>query len=161
MAAPRFAVDKMLGRLATWLRLTGHDATYGSHLSRRTLIREARVDGRTILTRDHRLLRERNRPPLLFIEDDDFRAQLRQVVHAFDLDPFNRLFTRCARCNVPVVPISKAEAAKRVPPYVFTTQAYFVHCPRCQRIYWPATHYEHVRRELQAMGFKPPADAGL
>ncbi len=144
----------MLGRLAVWLRLIGCDATCGSQVTGRALIRHARNDGRTIVTRDRRLLRERNAPPMLFIESDRFRDQLRQVVSAYNLDPLAHIFTRCSRCNEPVVPISKEAVRGQVPEYVFTTQERFVRCPRCRRIYWPATHYERVRDDLQRSGFK-------
>ena len=60
----------MLGRLAVWLRLIGCDATCGPQVTGRALIRQARHDGRTIITRDRQLLREHNMPPLLFIESD-------------------------------------------------------------------------------------------
>ncbi len=155
----RFAVDKMLGRLARWLRVIGQDATYGPHLSGRTLTRHARTEGRTVLTRDHRLLREPQPPPLLFIESDHFRDQLRQVIEACGLDPFAGLFTRCVRCNEPVVAVHKGEVERHVPPYVFASQERFVRCPRCRRIYWPATHDVRVRAELRAMGFDAPTDA--
>jgi len=145
----------MLGRLATWLRLMGFDTTYGSHLSARALVRHARDEGRIILTRDRRLRRVSEPPPMLFIISDHFRDQLRQVVDAFQLDPFSRTFTRCARCNVLVLPIDKAAVADRVPPYVLATQERFVHCPRCRRIYWPATHSDHLQAELRALGFAP------
>jgi uncharacterized protein len=150
MAIHRFAIDKMLGRLAIWLRLIGQDATYGSHLSGRTLVRHARSQGRTVLTRDRRLLRERD-VPILLVQSDHFREQLRQVVTVFELDPFAAVMTRCTRCNEPVVAVSKPTVAERVPPYVFATQDAFVRCPRCQRVYWPATHHERVRIELQRL----------
>ena len=47
-----FAADRMLGRLAKWLRILGYDVIYGQHLSGHGLIRAARADGRLILTRD-------------------------------------------------------------------------------------------------------------
>ena len=155
----RFAVDKMLGRLATWLRIVGQDATYGAHLCGPALVRHARADGRTILTRDLRCLRRPPGVPLLFIQDDHFRDQFRQVMTAFQIDPLAHTFTRCARCNEPVVPAAKVQIQDHVPPYVFATQTRFVQCPRCRRIYWPATHHEHVVRELAALGFRnvPPA----
>lgn len=159
MAAPRFAVDRMLGRLATWLRLLGYDAVFDSHLSGNALARVARAESRTILTRDRRLARRAEGALTFFIESDHFRAQLLQVIHAFGLDPYSSLFTRCARCNIPVIPIERAELANRVPPYVLTTQKRFVTCPRCRRVYWPATHYEHVRQELKSMGFQPPKES--
>ena len=152
MSTTRFAVDTMLGRLATWLRLIGQDATYGSHLGARGLIRHARAERRTILTRDHRVPRAAGGLSVIFITSDDFREQLRQVIHACALDPFASLFARCIACNTPVVPVLKAAVANRVPPYVFTTQEHFARCPSCLRIYWPGTHYDRVREQLQQMG---------
>jgi len=157
MAPPRFAVDKMLGRLATWLRILGYDTTYGAHLGGRTLVRHARVQERIVLTRDRRLLRERPCPPLLFITSDHFRDQLRQVINAYRLDPFALLFTRCARCNLKVSPIPRERVVERVPPYVADTQTQFVICPGCGRLYWPATHVESARQELETLGFKCPS----
>lgn len=148
MAVDRFAVDKMLGRLATWLRLLGYDATYGSHLGGLSLVRHARAEGRTILTRDHRLQRQAIGVPLLLVDSDHFREQLRQVIAAFGLDPLAHPFTRCARCNAVVQPVPKAAIATRVPPYVLATQNCFVACPNCHRVYWPATHHELISREL-------------
>lgn len=150
----------MLGRLATWLRLVGADTTYGSHLSGRTLIRQARMEGRTILTRDRHLLRLGDLPPVLFITSDHFRDQLRQVVASAHLEPLGRLFTRCSHCNEPVVPVCSAEVASHVPAYVASTQERFVRCPRCARIYWAATHYHRVCSELRAMGIHIPATIG-
>lgn len=152
-AAPLpFAVDRMLGRLAVWLRLLGYDATCAPHLTGRALVRHARHEGRLILTRDRRLLREPNLPPTLFIDSNHFRDQLRQVISTYALHPLAHVFTRCSRCNEPVVPIDKAQVRDQVPEYVFTTQDRFVRCPRCRRIYWPATHVERVREELQHLG---------
>ena len=156
----RFAVDKMLGRLASWLRILGQDATYGAHLSGRTLVRHARTEGRVILTRDRRLSRQHTDVPLLLIASDHFREQVRQVLTAFSINPLEHLFTRCARCNDPVILVPKEEIAGRVPPYVYATQTRFVRCPRCQRIYWPATHAEQVRREIESLSRPPCAHAG-
>jgi uncharacterized protein with PIN domain len=154
MPTPRFAVDRMLGRLALWLRLIGVDASYGPQLSGRALLRHAQVENRTVLTRDRRLLRAPG-PPRLFVDSDHFREQLQQVVQAFDLDPFARLLARCSRCNHPVETVAPTQVVERVPGYVMATQARFVQCPRCRRVYWPATHHEHVRHELIMMGFHP------
>jgi len=154
MTTPRFAVDKMLGHLATWLRLIGLDATYGAHLSGPTLLHHARAEQRTVLTRDRRARRAPAEVQVLFIESDHFREQLQQVVRTFSIDPFRQVFSRCARCNEAVVSVSKAQVEARVPPYVLSTQERFVRCPRCQRIYWPATHSVRVRDELRRMGFR-------
>jgi len=157
MIAQRFAVDKMLGRLATWLRLLGQDTIYGSHLGGGTLIRRARNEGRTILTRDHRALRAARELPLVFIVSNDFREQLRQVIDACRFDPFAQLFSRCTRCNTPVSAVPKADVAERVPPYVFETQQRFACCSRCGRVYWAGTHDARVREQLRALGYTEPS----
>ena len=62
----KFAADRMLGRLAKWLRIIGQDVIYGRHLTGYGLIRAARAENRLILTRDRRL-KQKQPPPLLFI----------------------------------------------------------------------------------------------
>ena len=147
----RFAVDAMLGRLARWLRILGHDVAYGPHLRRRTLLACARQEGRLVLTRDTRLVRERNLPPHLFIVSDHFREQLRQVAGAVTLrgDAF---LGRCLDCNRPLETVPRERAEGKVPMYVWATQAEFHSCGGCGRLYWPATHHAHMRQELAAAG---------
>jgi len=152
MEPPRFAVDKMLGRLATWLRLLGIDAAYGPHLSGRTLLRVARRECRIVLTRDTHLARAAAGVPLLFVVGDRFRDQLHQVLTTFHIDPFPTMLTRCSRCNEPLEELPRERAAPFVPAYVRETAERFVQCPRCRRIYWPGTHAERMRKEMAALG---------
>ena len=148
----KFAADKMLGRLTRWLRVIGQDVTYGPHLSGYGLIREARREGRLILTRDRGLTRK-NPPDYLLIQSDQFREQLKQVVQACRLEPFKEAFTRCVECNTVLQPVPKEAVRERVPPYVFSNQERFSFCLRCQRIYWPATHQQKMVEQLKALGF--------
>ncbi len=151
----KFAADRMLGRLARWLRVIGQDVAYGPHLSGYGLIRAARREGRLILTRD-RALAKKNPPPCLVIEGDRFREQLREVVRACNLDPLRQAFTRCVECNGPLEPVAKSAVEGKVPPYVFATQERFSRCPGCRRLYWPATHQERMAAELKALGVEAP-----
>lgn len=151
-APPRFLVDRMLGRLVKWLRILGYDTAYLPQLSPQGLMREGRHQGRLILTRDTRFLRQKNAPPFIFIQADRFRDQLRQVVTSCQLDPARFLFTRCSDCNEPLDVIAKEKIQAQVPTYVWETQSEFHQCPGCHRVYWGATHKEHVQAELQRMG---------
>jgi uncharacterized protein with PIN domain len=151
-----FAVDKMLGRLARWLRILGHDVAYGPHLSGRTLLRRARRERRLLLTRDTRLLRDPELPPHLFIASDHFREQLRQVAAAVPLGA--GFLRRCLDCNRPLEAVAREAVAARVPPYVLATQDHFERCSRCRRIYWPATHRTHMLDELAALGLAVAAE---
>ena len=148
----KFVADKMIGRLAKWLRIIGQDVTYGSHLCGYGLLRAARREDRLILTRD-RGIEKKNPPAYLLIHSDRFREQLRQVIEDCGLDPLKDAFTRCVECNTPFEPIAKRAAQDKVPPYVFATQEKFSFCRTCQRIYWPATHHQKMLEELKSSGF--------
>ena len=146
----RFAADRMLGKLAKWLRVMGHDVIYGEHLSGPGLIHVARSENRLILTRD-RGLKKKQPPDYLFIESDHYREQLRQVIRACGLSPLDHAFTRCLECNLVLEPRSKAEVEKNVPPYVLATQEKFSWCPKCRRVFWPGTHHERMLEELRGL----------
>jgi uncharacterized protein with PIN domain len=152
--ARRFAVDRMLGRLARWLRVLGHDVAYGPHLRRRTLVACARRERRLLLTRDTRLRRDPNLPPHLFVTSDDFRQQLRQVAAAVPIGS-GAAFARCLDCNRLLEDEPRERVRERVPPFVWETATRFLACRGCGRLYWPATHRAHMVRELTALGLVP------
>jgi len=141
----------MLGRLVKWLRVIGQDVIYGPHLTGYGLIRAARRENRLILTRD-RGLKKKNPPEFIFIQSDRYGEQLRQVIEACDLQPWDNLFTRCLACN-PLLQLRSKESVKEiVPTYVFSTQEKFFWCSQCRRVYWPATHHERMVEELKKIG---------
>src|SRR4029077_4070197 len=107
----RFAADFMLGRLAKWLRIIGQDVIYGRHLTGYGFIRAARAESRLILTRD-RSLKNKQPPPFLFIESDQFREQLAQVIQVCGLTVGNNVFTRCVECNSVLQPRSRESVEK-------------------------------------------------
>ena len=146
----RFAADRMLGRLVKWLRVIGQDVIYGPHLTGHGLIRAARQEDRLILTRDRRL-KKKHPPEFIFIDSDRYDEQLRQVIETCHLKRLDRLFTRCLECNSLLLSRSKEAVREIVPAYVFSTQEKFSWCPRCRRVYWPATHHERMLQELDTI----------
>jgi uncharacterized protein len=146
---PKFAADRMLARLARWLRLLGADVLFDPSLEGHKLLGQARAEGRITLTRDKRL---RTAPDALYLEDNLFRDQLRAVLARFPFDPRRGAFTRCSHCNERLIDAGRDTVARRVPPFVYASQQRFTRCPRCGRVYWGATHPERIRRELQSMG---------
>jgi uncharacterized protein with PIN domain len=156
MAAPtsepvKFAADRMLGRLARWLRVIGQDVIYGRHLSGYGLIHAARAENRLILTRD-RGLKHKQPPEFIFIDSDDYREQLRQVIRECGLRAGDTLFSRCLECNAVLQLKSKDSVATLVPPYVLSTQEKLSWCAQCRRVYWPATHHQKMLEELKMIG---------
>ena len=75
-SVPKFAADRMLARLARWLRLLGADVLFDPQLGGHQLLGQARAEDRITLTRDKRL---RTASDALYLESNLFRDQLREV----------------------------------------------------------------------------------
>jgi len=146
----RFQADAMLGALARWLRVLGIDTAYEAHIEDADLVRRAREEGRTILTRDRRLRDEWRVPDLVVLEADDPAVQLREVVDGFALRSLIRPFSRCLRCNVPLRAASVEEARGRVPERVLREQSVWRRCPDCGRVFWPGSHVRRMRARLES-----------
>jgi uncharacterized protein len=149
----KFIVDSNVGRLARWLRIAGFDTVFINDLDDNRLVRLALSEGRVLLTKDTQIPKRRlvtsGRLKAILIEDDEVKAQLRQVVKALNLGDKIKPFTLCLECNQPLVPKEKEEIKGLVPPYIFQTQTQYMQCPVCQRVYWRGTHWQRMSRELE------------
>ena len=56
--------------------------------------------------------------------------------------------------------VAKEEVRERVPEYVWQTQDQFHRCPGCHRLYWGATHRDHVVQELRRLGMAKQDELG-
>lgn len=165
----RFLADRTVGKLARWLRILGYDTLYWPQLTPVGLLAEGRRQGRVILSRNIRILQGRrvspssrsdetrrpwvkDAPACVFIRSDHFRQQLKQVVETLGLEVTSAVLNRCVACNQVLQVVSKAEVEARVPAYVWSTQSAFRRCPGCGRIYWPASHRDHILAELERLG---------
>jgi uncharacterized protein with PIN domain len=146
---PKFAADRMLKRLAKWLRLLGADVLCDDSLTGAQMLHRARAEGRPLLTRDKRL---RTASDVLYIESQLIREQIREVIARYPFDPRRHAFTRCSSCNEILKIVGRDIVARRVPPFVYAANEKFAVCDRCGHIYWGATHPERALRELDAMG---------
>ena len=150
VSEPKFLADEMVGRLAKWLRLLGYDTKYPSGIGDSELLDIAEREGRIILTRDTRLIERRKCRDYIFIRDDRWREQLRQVYLEAKLNS-DAILTLCPKCNELIEVIEKAAAAKLVPEYVYDTQERFAACARCSRVFWEGTHAEGIANELERL----------
>lgn len=144
----KFIVDCMLGKLGKWLRILGFDALYMNKAEDRDLLFLARREKRTLLTKDHELLRSAAGLPRLLVESDSWPEQLAQVLEAFKLRGQARPHARCLTCNVRLRRIPKKSVRNLVPPFVFARASSFAACPACGRIFWPGTHYRDMDRTI-------------
>lgn len=148
----RFLADRMLGKLATYLRILGFDTDYFRGVDRMQLIAVGNREGRVILSRDTRLLRYQDLPLFLFIRDDRVVEQVTQVVADLGLEiDWKQCLTRCLRCNQRLVMAAPEEINHKVPPYILTIHQEFSRCPQCERVYWRGTHQQRMLDRMRKL----------
>jgi len=151
----RFIADCNVGRLARWLRLLGYDTLFANGLDDDGILRIALKEGRIVLTRDTHFLRRHvtrsGQVKMVFLQAEDVKKQVSQVVRELGLDWREARFSRCIECNSPLEARDREAVRSLIPPYVYQTQREFAQCPGCGRIYWQGTHWQRMRGELEAL----------
>lgn len=142
----KFLCDEMLKGLARWLCIAGHDAEMEPDgTPDRRLIERAAADDRLLLTRDRTLLQIRDAPRVVvLLAGNDIESCVRELDRRLHIDWLHRPFSRCSRCNTPLV------EAVGAPEFSWPTdirQAY--KCEVCGQYYWQGGHVERMLRRLQ------------
>lgn len=147
VAHPRFLADEMLGRLARYLRMLGCDTLYVRGCDDPTIVRLARSDGRTLLTRDWELAGRSG--SALRIRAVDLPGQLRELFAAFPSLPRDVAFERCTLCNGPLEPVPPESTSGRGSPHVVEPSGVPVFaCASCGHRFWEGSHTAAVRRNV-------------
>jgi uncharacterized protein with PIN domain len=144
----------MLGGLARWLRAAGYDASWREGIPDWDLVREARRDGRILLTSDTGILR------IGVVRDGDVRSlfvphglgkreQLAHVLTRLGLPP---LPPRCMRCGGALLEVPPEAARPRVPARTFAWVNRFFECERCGHMFWRGTHWPRIDEALRQAG---------
>jgi uncharacterized protein with PIN domain len=146
----KFIADRTLGKLARKLRALGFDAVYWREGNLEGAFKTAQSEGRVLLTRSRKIQEKSAEFQILVIEANDPREQMRETLAKLHLQPaVEKLFSRCIVCNQELHPIPKEEAEKKVPDFIYRSYDSFHVCPRCHRLYWPGTHCERMKKEME------------
>ncbi|HLE40403.1 MAG TPA: Mut7-C RNAse domain-containing protein [Nitrospirota bacterium] len=140
----KFVADVMLGRLAKWMRLLGFDVLYDRAISDNEIIRISLEQARVILTRDTGLVARPLASNHVFINNDNVRQQLQQVLTTFHITSMPGPLTRCSVCNTLLLPVAKQDVRDLVPLYVYEKNNTFLRCESCRKIYWQGTHVKRM-----------------
>ena len=149
---PRFGADGHLGQLARHLRMAGFDTLWSAGWDDDRIIQLAAVQKRAILTRDKGMLRRKEVERGYFVRAIESEEQLREVVHALQLERLIAPFTRCRECNAPLESVAKEAVIERLPPKVRDVYEAFKRCPGCGRVYWQGSHFERMKGILERLG---------
>lgn len=149
----RFIADGMMGKLARWLRLAGHDVVYIGDENLPPgdqddlLLARAKLENRTLLTSDLALHRRARKAGVrcTFIRADDVVSQLievsKQIGQRIEITPES---SRCPVCNGSLRPAGRGEIKGLVPETVARTHQEFWKCNRCQKVYWRGRHWKTI-----------------
>lgn len=152
-ATLNFMVDTNVGKLARWLRMIGYDAVFFENGDDAEMISQALKGNRVVITRDSHISKRgvatSGRLRVVLVESAQPENQMREVIRQLGLDQHFGPFTRCLECNQRLEARPKGAVKGKVPPYVYRTQANFLECPACGRIYWRGSHWEAMRRRLE------------
>ncbi|MEW5937413.1 MAG: Mut7-C RNAse domain-containing protein [Candidatus Thermoplasmatota archaeon] len=146
----KFVADTMLGTLAKWLRIAGIDTAYLPHAEDDEIIALAAAEGRIILTRDRDLASRAPPGAAVVLPDGTLEEQISFLRAGLEIKPEDPL-SRCILCNTMLVRVPRSEVEHKVPSQVFDRERVFWRCTQCARIYWPASHYDAMRRRLQVL----------
>ncbi len=146
---PRFILDVHLGRLAAYLRLLGFDTAYANDCDDPVLAERSARENRILLTRDVGLLKRGIVRYGYFVRATRPERQLEEVVRRYHLNGAGMPFSRCLRCNTPLVSVAKIAIADRLPPRVREEYNEFWRCPSCDQLYWRGSHYQHMLKLVE------------
>ena len=156
----RFIADRMLGRLARYLRLLGYDTSYPPPGPDAHLVAKAQAEGRILLTRDHGIFtREGPRkgsPRVVEVESQDVLGQIKQLADEGLIgdvgDP------RCSLCNHLLSDIDEVEARHLMPPFTGATHCSYLYCRSCNIVLWEGSHWELFHGRIYRTLFRADAE---
>ena len=145
----RFVADRMLGKLAKWLRVLGYDVVYLKKAAEEEILQNLQ-EGRTLLTRNRRARSWHGKGRVFMVNNDDPKIQLCEVVKGLRLaESDSAMFSRCLSCNRPLAAVRREEVREEVPDYIYQRQKEFHHCSDCGKVYWHGSHAVRMRQQLR------------
>lgn len=155
---PLFIADRMLGRLARYLRMLGYDVAYPPPCADARLIAMARSEHRVLITRDRGITRgecaRKGSPRAVEIDADEVEEQVSQLAGEGWLKSIHA--SRCGSCNTLLERMSTDEARHLLPPFTAATQCEFLYCSNCNVIFWRGSHWSHFMNMIsKVLGPRP------
>jgi uncharacterized protein with PIN domain len=149
-----FIVDAMLGKLATWLRLTGNDTFYSTKLHDDELIRIGLEQGRVLLTSDAVLARRAQEKGLeVMLVRGSVDEEVAIVFLKYGIKPVaDPRLSRCTKCNGELVHLSGEEKVKvkdLVPDRTYDYYQEFWVCKYCRSVFFQGGQWANIDAYMQ------------
>ncbi len=148
-----FIVDGMLGKLARWLRMLGHNVTYYRNFDDATLLVLSKTESRVLLTRDRKLYQKALSDGLeaFLVDSKDQEKRLAILANHFGFTlELDLSVSRCPKCNGCLASNFKDEIKDNVPEGTFKYYDEFWQCTNCGQVYWKGAHWTRIQGALEA-----------
>ena len=148
----KFLADSMLGKLARWLRMLGHDVTYTIQLNDNDLLELAKKENRVLLTKDLELYKRANAKNLdaLYLEGKSESERLAEVAKRYSLTlEIDMEKSHCPVCNTKLKATPKEQLSGEIEKNTFTYYDKFWKCPNCGQVYWQGAHWNQISKTLK------------
>lgn len=139
----------MLGKLTTWLRLTGNDAFYSTKVHDDELLRIALEQNRVLLTSDAILSRRAQDAGVeVMLVRGTVDEEVASVFLKFGISPdANPSISRCTKCNSSLTHIKDNEKRRikgLVPDQTYNHYAEFWFCEYCKSVFFQGGQWSNI-----------------
>ena len=148
----KFIADCMLGKLARWLRMLGHDVTYNIQLNDNDLLELAKKENRVLLTKDLELYKRANGKDIdaLYLEGKSESERLAEVAKRYiSILEIDMEKSHCPVCNTKLKATPKDQLSGEIEKNTFTYYDKFWKCPNCGQVYWQGAHWKQITNTLK------------
>lgn len=146
---PKLLCDEMLQRLGRWLRAAGYDTEIAMDAEPDyELLKQARREGRYLLTRDQKMLEFRNASETVILLAANSLDECAQALsEQLNIDWLAQPFSRCMVCNTEFIDASLQQLADLSLVRTEHVNAAF-YCPNCRQVFWDGSHVKRMRTHL-------------
>ena len=149
-----FAVDAMLGKLALWLRLTGHDTFYRADADDDEMLRVANSENRILLTSDsnlhgHAVKRDIRSMLVRGSVDETVVDVFVEFGIAPAVDPTK---SRCSKCNGELIQLAGTEKERirdLVHKRTYDYYEKFWLCKDCQSVFFQGGYWQNILEYME------------
>lgn len=148
----RFIADVNVLKLGRLLILLGFDVACSSSFTDEQIADLSESESRIVLTRDTTLLKRKKIVFARRIRANLPYDQVVEVMDFFGLRDHTAFFSRCTRCNQPLVKVAKTDIFHLLEPKTKKYFFDFFQCPECGNVFWKGSHYDAMTEKFTSLG---------
>lgn len=142
----------MLGKLARWLRMLGHDVKYNKADDDMKLLELAKSEKRLLITRDINLHQQASKHGVknVLVKSVKMVENLTFLAKQFDFDlKIDMELSRCPKCNGVLQAVSKNAVIDEIAEGTSVCYDKFWKCTSCGQVYWQGAHWNQIQSTLE------------